>query len=168
MIRWIIFDMIWNFNKLITCHICKSLQPSRCSRLFCEGWMNNLFSWKRYRERWALPCFLTVIEKKKKRRRERRKLRGDYFCLFCKGGGQWMISFTKEIKLFVNPYSIEQRRFLMPTNVRGLSFLFYGFAPQFSSAAKYFWDECSADLNVFEIAVHGKLIFSAQNCDIKF
>ena len=53
-----------------------------------------------------------------------------------------------EIKRLLCPYSIEQRRFIMSTDVSGSSFLYYAVTHR-SSVIKYFLEECGADPNSF-------------------
>ena len=61
-----------------------------------------------------------------------------------------------DIKQLLSPYSIEQRRFIMSTDVGGSSFLFYAILHRSSSVVKYFLDECGADPNSFGTVQCGK------------
>ena len=54
-----------------------------------------------------------------------------------------------EIKRLLSPYSFEQRRFIMSTDVSGSSFLFYTIIHLSSSVLIYLLDECGADPNSF-------------------
>ena len=62
-----------------------------------------------------------------------------------------------EIKKLLSPYSLEQRRFIMSTDVSGSSFLYYAVAHQSPSVVKYFLAECGADPNSFGRERCGKL-----------
>ena len=52
-----------------------------------------------------------------------------------------------EIKRLLSPYSLEQRRFIMSTDVSGSSFLYYAVAHRSPLIMKYFLEECEADPN---------------------
>ena len=52
-----------------------------------------------------------------------------------------------EIKRLLSPYSLEQRRFIMSTDVSGSSFLYYAVAHRSPLVMKYFLEECEADPN---------------------
>ena len=61
-----------------------------------------------------------------------------------------------QIKRQLSPYSLEQRRFIMSTDVSGSSFLYYAVAHRSSSVVIYFLDECEADPNSFGTELCGK------------
>ena len=61
-----------------------------------------------------------------------------------------------EIKRLLNPYSIDQRRFIMSTDIKGSSMLFYAVLRGSFSIVKYFLDECGADPNSFGTESPGK------------
>ena len=63
---------------------------------------------------------------------------------------------TNEIKRLLSPYSLEQRRFIMSTDVGGSSFLFYAVLHQSLAVLIYFLDECGADPNSFGTEEYGK------------
>ena len=56
-----------------------------------------------------------------------------------------------EINRQLGQYSLEQRKFIMSTDISGSSILFYAVSHLSSSVVKYFIDECGADPNSFGI-----------------
>ena len=55
------------------------------------------------------------------------------------------------IKRLLGPYSLEQRRFIMSTDISGSSILYHAVLSRSSTVAKYFLDECGANPNSFGI-----------------
>ena len=62
----------------------------------------------------------------------------------------------EEIKKLMSPYSLEQRRFIVSTDVSGSSVLFNTILHRSSSLVKYFLEECGADPNSFGSEQYGK------------
>ena len=61
-----------------------------------------------------------------------------------------------EVKELLSPYSFEQRKFILSTDVSGSSFLYHAVLHQSYSMAKYFLEECGVDPNSFGIGLSGK------------